>query len=293
MSARNTATSAGATGIALVFAILVVSVAPAWSQPAPIDFPGARDTRPQAISATGVISGVYVSQDRRTHGFVLDRGEFTSIDFPGAIFTSAQGINPAGDVVGLYELPTDVDFRGYLYSQGNYFPIEIPGALNVRPFGINPQGDVVGGYVGADRRSHGFLMRQGELISLDPPGSLNAALLDISPRGDVLGRYQQPAGVFHTFMFADGEFASFDVPGALSNGGMGARASVNPQGEVVSSYTGTDGRIRGVLFDADGPKTIDFPNTQFVIATGLNARGEIVGWYRDLAGRDHGFLIRR
>ena len=119
--------------------------------------------------SSGVISGVYISQDGRSHGFLLDRGEFTSIDFPGAIFTSAQGTNPAGDVVGLYELPTDIDFRGYLFSQGTFYPIDIPGALNVRPFGINPAGDIVGGYVGPDRRSHGFVIRQGELTNIDPP----------------------------------------------------------------------------------------------------------------------------
>jgi ECF sigma factor len=78
------------------------------------------------------------------------------------------------------------------------------------------------------------MMRAFSSINIDPPGSLNAALLDINPRGDIIGRYQQPAGVFHTFMFSDGEFTSYDVPGALSNGGMGARASVNPKGEVVS-----------------------------------------------------------
>jgi len=293
MSAWKTVTSAGAAGVAFLSAMLAFVAVPAWSQPAPIDFPGARHTRPQAISPTGVISGVYVGQDGRNHGFLLDRGEFTSIDFPGAIFTSAQGINPAGDVVGLYELPTDVDFHGYLYSQGNFFPIEIPGAVNVRPFGINPQGDIVGGYVGPDRRSHGFLIRQGELTDIDPPGSLNTALLDISPQGDIIGRYQQPAGVFHTFLFANGEFTSLDVPGALSNGGMGARVSLNPKGEVVSTYTRADGRVRGVFIRAEGMDAIDFPNTQFVIATGLNARGDIVGWYRDLRGFDHGFLIRR
>ena len=293
MSARNPLMPAGAAGVACALTIVLLTAAPAQSPTESIDFPGARHTRPQAISATGVISGVYVGADGRNHGFLLDRGEFTAIDFPGAIFTSAQGINPAGDVVGLYELPTDVDFRGYLYRQGTFLPIEIPGALNVRPFGINPQGDIVGGYVGADRRSHGFVISQGELITVDPPGSLNAALLDINPRGDLIGRYQQPAGVFHTFMLSGGTFTSFDVPGALSNGGMGARASVNPEGQVVSSYTGTDGRIRGVLFDANGLRTIDFPETQFVIATGLNARGDIVGWFRDLAGRDRGFLISR
>ena len=61
----------------------------------------------------------------------------------------------------------------------------------------------------------------------------------------------------------------------------------------MSSYTRADGRVRGVFIGAERVEAIDFPNTQFVIATGLNARGDIVGWYRDLAGRDHGFLIRR
>ena len=37
----------------------------------------------------------------------------------------------------------------------------------------------------------------------------------------------------------------------------------------------------------------EFPNTQFTIATGLNAKGDIVGWYRDPGGRDHSFLIGR
>ena len=112
-------------------------------------------------------------------------------------------------------------------------------------------------------------------------------------QGHMLGRYQQPAGVFHTFLASDGEFVSLDVPGSLSNGGMGARASLNPKGEVVSSYVAADGRLRGVFIDADGFWPIDVPNTQFTIATGLNARGDVVGWYRDPAGYAHGFLVRR
>jgi hypothetical protein len=60
----------------------------------------------------------------------------------------------------------------------------------------------------------------------------------------------------------------------------------------VSTYTRADGRVRGVFIRADS-LAIDFPNTQFVIATGLNARGDVVGWYRDLGGFDRGFPIRR
>ena len=90
---------------------------------------------------------------------------------------------------------------------------------------------------------------QGELTNINPPGALNASLLDINPQQHMIGRYQQPAGVFHMFLFADGAFTSLDVPGALSNGGMGARASINPKREVVSANTGADGRIRGVLVE--------------------------------------------
>ena len=38
--------------------------------------------------------------------------------------------------------------------------------------------------------------------------------------------------------------------------------------------------------------TIDFPGSVFTQAFGINAAGEIVGFYRDGSGRQHGFLMR-
>ena len=131
------------------------------------------------------------------------------------------------------------------------------------------------------------------MSEIDPPGALTSRS-STSTRGVTSSAaIRRPSAYSTPFLLSDGAFTSLDVPGALSNGGMGPRASINPKGEIVSSYTGTDGKIRGVLIDAEGMRTVEFPNTQFTIATGLNARGDIVGWYRDLAGRDHGFLIRR
>jgi hypothetical protein len=51
----------------------------------------------------------------------------------------------------------------------------------------------------------------------------------------------------------------------------------------------TPGRF---LLDADGYHTIDFAGAQFTIATGLNPQGEVVGWSRDAAGLDHGYVLR-
>lgn len=38
----------------------------------------------------------------RLHGYLLDKGEFTTIDAPGAINTNASDINERGQIVGFY-----------------------------------------------------------------------------------------------------------------------------------------------------------------------------------------------
>jgi uncharacterized membrane protein len=37
------------------------------------------------------------------HGFLLDKGSYTTLDVPGAIWTGASGINDSGQIVGSYE----------------------------------------------------------------------------------------------------------------------------------------------------------------------------------------------
>src|SRR5437660_10177271 len=52
--------------------------------------------------------------------------------------------------------------------------------------------------------------------------------------------------------------------------------------------------LSSVLFAADYRFTkIDFPGATFTRATGINARGDIVGFYVDVNGATHGFLLRR
>jgi hypothetical protein len=46
--------------------------------------------------------GVYVDDDGMRHGFVLERGRFTSIDVPGAVDTDAFGVNDRGQIVGAF-----------------------------------------------------------------------------------------------------------------------------------------------------------------------------------------------
>jgi uncharacterized membrane protein len=88
-----------------------------------IDFPDAiaifRDNG--GINPRGDIVGSYCDTapcgvaSRDSHGFLLSRGDFTTIDFPDAINTNAFAINARGDIVGVYEDATGL--HGFLLSR--------------------------------------------------------------------------------------------------------------------------------------------------------------------------------
>jgi hypothetical protein len=44
---------------------------------------------------------------------------------------------------------------------------------------------------------------------------------------------------------------------------------------------------------SDTRTIIDFPKATLTTAHGINTRGDISGYYRDGAGRTHGYLLRR
>src|SRR5689334_20912627 len=67
----------------------------------------ARRTAIGGISSTGDIVGVYTDAVGVQHGFLLSRGQFTTIDFPGALATVARGISPTGAIVGQYTAPVN------------------------------------------------------------------------------------------------------------------------------------------------------------------------------------------
>jgi uncharacterized membrane protein len=66
------------------------------------DVPGARLTLPQGFNNRGQIVGLYFDSDGEQHGYLLERGRFTTIDVPGTAATDAFGINDRGQIVGGY-----------------------------------------------------------------------------------------------------------------------------------------------------------------------------------------------
>jgi hypothetical protein len=66
----------------------------------------ATQTSARGINSRGEIVGFYVAGGRQ-YGFLLSRGQFTSLDFPvsGVRGTIANGINARGEIVGQYAAP--------------------------------------------------------------------------------------------------------------------------------------------------------------------------------------------
>ena len=50
-----------------------------------IDFPGGFNTSAYSINDLGDVVGHYDDADGNTHGFLLHRGQYTTIDVPGAM----------------------------------------------------------------------------------------------------------------------------------------------------------------------------------------------------------------
>jgi hypothetical protein len=108
--------------------------------------------------------------------------------------------------------------------------------------------------------------------------------IDMIP-GDVSGAVGLAALTATGF---SGPFEAIDVAGA-----MGTRAfGINPQGDIVGSYTDALG-THGFVLSNGALTTIDYPEAETTEAWGINARGDIIGRYtRANVPGIRGFLLR-
>jgi probable HAF family extracellular repeat protein len=177
-----------------------------------IDVRGASNTTVYDINNRGQVVGAYTGADGREHGFLLERGQLTTIDHPespddpAAINTAVTDINERGQLVGFYA-DAKGTYHGYRYDKGRFTGIDPPGAADVAglattaPWGINNRGQVVGQSVDAAGVLHGYVWEQGRgFKTIDPPGGAANACgelvegdrvcgtvaADINDRGQVL-----------------------------------------------------------------------------------------------------------
>jgi probable HAF family extracellular repeat protein len=124
-----------------------------------LDVPKATFTEPHGINNKGKIVGTYVDKAGKFHGFVYDKGKFTTIDVPSkatALFTQARGITNDGRIVGYYV--ADGRYHGFVYyKKGKFTTIDVPDATHTYVHHINASGQIVGAYRDQNNRTHGFV----------------------------------------------------------------------------------------------------------------------------------------
>jgi hypothetical protein len=165
-----------------------------------IHHPDAVATTLSGINARGDIVGNYVDKDdRKSHGFVLRDGVFTTIDVPGAAGTDARGISPAGDIVGGYRLPDEppANIHGYLLRRNGVLEcIDYPGQTNTIPQRLLPDGTILGCYHGSDTMMSmfGMWMRGTDSGAIEQDGSMNnGATPDLSVIAGLFTDMMEPA----------------------------------------------------------------------------------------------------
>ena len=299
--------------LAISFVLALVPRAPAQGEDptftptfTTIDPPDSDGTLTTAIdiNSAGDIVGLYRTPDGHRYGFLRSKdGLFTKIDFPGSSVTNADSINPSGEIVG--HTLVKGKRHGYLRKKnGEFTQIDFPGAAATLALGINSRGDIVGHYcivtppqcLNGNRNAHGFLLREGSFTTIDVPGALETQAYKINSRGQIVGSFFDAAGNSHIFLFSDDEFTTIDVPGAVQTPTVGTSVGINSRGDIVSSYCAAlplpckVENVRGFLLSEGEFTAIDVPGAIGMGAAGINARGDIVGFYNPDASRYLGFL---
>jgi uncharacterized membrane protein len=108
---------------------------------------------------------------------------------------------------------------------------------------------------------------------------------DINDRGGIVGGFT--AGPVGFLLDEKTPFTDIACPGAINST---APKSMNKRGEMAG-FCFTGGRLHGFFRDKKGLYTLlDFPRAMLTEAIGINDDGQVVGDYRDSAGRFHGFF---
>jgi len=226
-----------------------------------VPFADATLTSPQWINPSGQIVGYYETGEptffigpdtRGIHGYLDDRGVFTTIDvpLPGALpdWTVAGYILPGGgSILGVY-LDRNIVFHGFLKKGDVFNSIDVPfsGALATLPSAMTPSGQIVGVYADSNGALHGFLENHSAFTTFDVPfaGASLVSINSINPQGKIDGVFADGNGVPHGFVDDRGAFIQVDAP---FPGATTFLAGNNTRGQITGTYFDTGGTAHGFV----------------------------------------------
>jgi hypothetical protein len=118
-----------------------------------LDVPGALSTTPRCINDKGQVVGSYIDAGAEPnpdgtipqgviHGFVWDKGRYSSFDPAGSVYTVAFACNDRGQITGGYQDARGKE-HGFLLTKGRTTTLDAPGRIDNIAWGINNRGEVV------------------------------------------------------------------------------------------------------------------------------------------------------
>ena len=260
-----------------------------------IDAPGAiLGTGAVGINNRGQIVGATILAVNPTIalGFLLAKGDFTTVQFPGALSTEAVGINNRGQIVGTY-VDSSNTAHGFLLDQGVFTTIDVPDAFATSAIKINARGHIVGAYSDVSNARpitplRGYPLKNDVFTRIDVPGASETLPQGMNDRGQIVGAYADMSGNIHGFLLDQSVFTTIDHPDAAPRGApdfasgatLGTAAfGINNHGQIVGQYGDASGSIHAFLL-ADGVFTpIEAPGAINTNASDINERGQVVGFY--------------
>jgi hypothetical protein len=135
--------------------------------------------------------GSYLDASTVSHGFILDRGKYTTVNFSSAAGTVLTSINPSGQVSG-FSCAVASCLSGITHSfvvskKGVFTNFDPPGAISSLAATVIPSGAVVGAYTDSGRVGHGYLRSHGTFTTIDFPGAIFTFVGGSHPEGDSVG----------------------------------------------------------------------------------------------------------
>lgn len=168
---------------------------------------------------------------------------------------------------------------------------DYPGEGNqTRPQKINDRETVAGIYVDSAGVSRGFYVTRDGVFSspiVEPNDTANfTEVRGINNSRRLCGDFVGIDGAFHGFLFSTGTFIGYDVPGASGTEVLG----INNVNDLAGTFLGDLGIFQAFVSIGGIISEIDIPDaTVFSGAYQLNATNQVVGYYTDGAGINHGF----
>ena len=183
-------------------------------------------------------------------------------------------------------------FTAAIAAEYTFVDVKVPGVRHTSAFGINDLGDVVGSFTQDESTPpQGFLYSDGEFFNVEIPGGSSVVPFGINRAGVIVGIFDDGSFLGASFVQDDENTTIIEAPSAEGINGKGTVVGWRPVGSINQlAYSWKRGVFTDIVTE------VEFPGLVGSVATGINDKDHIVGYYFVDAGECcheiHGFIKR-